>query len=229
MTFLLHLDRPLPEGAQQDIETVVSHVEQLIGVLTSARSSGLDVGKTFAIREIANGLGVDFPVASRVLNTLDNLHEFRQQSKSTPEVVGAISKRLNASRAETLISKADKIIHLIDIYNHDHPFMIISKSERLSYLHENLYQDAEIITNITPIFSEEAQKLIRLVVTHSLVVSIYRRGSRAERLHLAMDAADVIRLRDLCDRAITKANTLKESLVGETWEVQVLNETRSGE
>ena len=40
-----------------------------------------------------------------------------------------------------------------------------------------------------------------------------------------MDAADVLRLRDLCDRAIKKADALKRMLGDDEWSVRVLNET----
>jgi hypothetical protein len=43
------------------------------------------------------------------------------------------------------------------------------------------------------------------------VVTFIRRG-RPEMVHLAMDAADVLKLRKACDRSVVKAKTLKSEL-----------------
>lgn len=43
-----------------------------------------------------------------------------------------------------------------------------------------------------------------------------------------MDAGDVLKLRRACDRAIVKANTLKNSLAGPHWAVRLLRDGGDG-
>jgi hypothetical protein len=228
MAIFLNLERPLPNNAQEDIEAVLDNVQSFVTSLATTTSQRPEYPFGRVIRQVADSLSIDFQTASRLFRALDNLHEFKQELRDTREVVALLEKRLSSERAKKLKGCVDQFSKIIDLYSGDHPFFISSKAERLSYLHENLYQDGEIITDARPVFNEDGSKIIEMVVTHSLVVSAYKGGWHGERVHFAMDAADVLRLRDLCERAIQKAAALKEAMAGCQWEVRVLNESNNG-
>jgi RIO-like serine/threonine protein kinase len=89
--------------------------------------------------------------------------------------------------------------------------VIAYKAQKLTYLRENIYQESEIITEVRPVFDQKAGQILEYLVTHSLIATYFRHG-RYENIHLAMDMADVLKLRRLCDRAILKAKTLQSDL-----------------
>ena len=98
---------------------------------------------------------------------MDNLFDIRQQVNSSSEVVGLLSTRLTDGREKQLITCEFGLAKLIDLYAADHPFLLASKAERLSYLHQNLYQDGDIITDVRPIFDTAGARVVEMIVTHS--------------------------------------------------------------
>jgi hypothetical protein len=86
-----------------------------------------------------------------------------------------------------------------------------SKTLDLSYEHPQLLQNARIITEIRPVFNEDASKIDGAVVSHNLVLQ-YDDLEGNHDLTLAMDEADVFSLIAQCERAVKKAQTAKEQL-----------------
>lgn len=224
MSILQGAERPLPESIQKDVELLIDHIDRLLEILLA----GVDQKPAFSaapiVAAIARDLSLTFTDGNKIFQALDNLYEFRIQLHDTQQVLTHLANRLSEPRAKKLEMSAEKFSQVMNVYSDNHPFLLSSKAEKLTYLHENLYQDAEIITDARPVFTADGGYIVEMVITHSLVLSSYRRGVRSERSHFAMDAADVLRLRDLCDRAIKKANVLKDALGGNKWTVKVLNE-----
>src|SRR5208283_1907830 len=162
---------------------------------------------------------------SRLFSTIENITDINQTIGSIDEVIGFFESRLSQARAQIVVQNRDDLKRLLNLYNAGHPVAISAKAEKLSYLHENVYQDGEIRTDVRPGFDAPGRNVLEMEIFHSLVLSHYSVGLGAQRTHLAMDAVDVQRLRDACDRAITKAAALKGALgEGKPWTVKVLNE-----
>jgi hypothetical protein len=96
-------------------------------------------------------------------------------------------------------------------YERDNAVSLSYKAQRLTYMRENVYQQAEIITDARPVFDEKGQKIVEYIIAHYLVITYFRHG-RVENVHLALDAADVLKLHNVCDRAVIKARALKNEL-----------------
>lgn len=80
------------------------------------------------------------------------------------------------------------------------------KSIELTYDYANLVQSINVITDIRPVFDDAADHVIGAVVSFTLRLT-YENGSNVQSLSLAIDAEDVEKLRDQCDRALKKAET----------------------
>lgn len=90
-------------------------------------------------------------------------------------------------------------------------FQVAAKSSNLAYDFAYLLQYSRVITDVRPVFDEQAEKIEGAVVSHVLRLKYSGRDSE-HSLSVVLDAADVRRLRDECERALVKAKVVKQSL-----------------
>jgi hypothetical protein len=78
----------------------------------------------------------------------------------------------------------------------------------LMYEHENLLQSARVVTDIRPVFSEDANCIDGSVVSHTLRLR-YDSTEGDHSISIAMDEADIRELKRQCERALLKAQTAR--------------------
>jgi hypothetical protein len=225
MAINIQENRPFPESVQRDIGAVIKNADKLVDILEEStdQQPGFSPASLFAT--ISDKLGLTFPEVSRAFSAIENLSSLRSESVGTDAVIALIQRRVNKELVEALVKNKDNLKRVIELYSQSHPVAISIKAEKLSYLHERLYQDAEIITDIRPIFNADGTVVVEMVVTNSLVLSFYTYGSGTERMHFAMDASDVRRLTSICERAARKADALKTTFGGMPWPLKILNDS----
>jgi hypothetical protein len=78
--------------------------------------------------------------------------------------------------------------------------------------HERIFHDARVLTDIRPVFGPDAAKPpIGAVISEMLKVE-YFTATDTKEIFIALDRDDLIRLKSVVDRAITKAESLREFL-----------------
>ncbi|MCC7337871.1 MAG: hypothetical protein IT422_22515 [Pirellulaceae bacterium] len=87
---------------------------------------------------------------------------------------------------------------------------LVTKVMELSYDYANLFRKARIVTDLRPLFDEPGVKVEGGVVTHTLRLS-YQSDDGGHDLSVALDLQDVKKLREQCDRAITKATSIRDA------------------
>lgn len=95
------------------------------------------------------------------------------------------------------------------------PVRLVTKAMELSYDYANLLRKARIITDLRPLFDDEGEKVEGGVVTHTLRIA-YSSDDGGHEVSLALDIKDVEKLHEQCERAIKKANTIKDEFVQST-------------
>ena len=102
------------------------------------------------------------------------------------------------ARRETLITLFDnQCVH------------VAAKALELSYDYANLLQSIRIITDLRPVFDDNALTIQGLVVAQTLRVA-FDTGNDTQTLSIAMDLNDIKHLRKSCDRAIQKADVASD-------------------
>jgi hypothetical protein len=85
---------------------------------------------------------------------------------------------------------------------------LVSITLDLMYEHENLLQSARVITDIRPVFTEDADRIEGSVVSHTLRLR-YDSTEGDHSISIAMDEGNIRELERQCKRAMLKAQTAR--------------------
>jgi len=213
----------LPPSAIKQFKSLLSNIDRLPDILE--RSKGNEPGVTLfqILRVVAGSSSIDYDVLAETIYALENLRHLEAEFGTPGEAFSRVIAAVDRDLAKQLEEKKDNILGAVKIYKDDHPIYISYKAQRLAYLHERIYRDAEIITDVRPVFDSTGEKVLEAVISHTLVVNFGTLG-RSERSHFAMDAGDVLKLRKACDRAISKAKSLQSAFAGSRldWKIHIL-------
>ncbi len=104
---------------------------------------------------------------------------------------------------------ADHVKRLADL----EVIRLSAKALNLAYEHAQLFKRARIMTDIRPVFSDDADTMSGAVVSHTLLLH-YDSAKEDRILSLALDETDIRSLQKQCDRALKKSNTARALLEG---------------
>jgi hypothetical protein len=74
------------------------------------------------------------------------------------------------------------------------------------------------------VFTIKGDDIVDMVIQHKLVITQHDSSHRDLDLHFVMDARDVINLKTACERAIQKAQVLKDAFANSPWATEVLSD-----
>lgn len=105
--------------------------------------------------------------------------------------------------------------YLVDVFSIE-ALEITTKAVNVNIDHEHTFGNARILTDVRPVFrgasaETEAQTPAGALIVHTLKLSYYQNG-QLEDFYIALDTDDVNRLRDVLDRADSKARGLESML-----------------
>jgi hypothetical protein len=201
----------VPKGAAEEIEALLDHSEHLDQFVNAARGRAVALTPSEVIASISKQVGVSTDILRKVFNALENLRNLSEEFGAPEKMLDELILNLDERISTKLNQKKEAIGRAIEEYTRDNAVSLSYKAQRLTYMRENIYQQAEVITDARPVFDEKGEEIVEYLISHYLVVTYFRHG-RAEVVHLAMDAADVLKLRKTCDCAVIKAKALKSEL-----------------
>ncbi len=85
---------------------------------------------------------------------------------------------------------------------------LVSTTLDLMYEYENLLQSVRVVTDIRPVFSEDAKRIEGSVVSHTLRLR-YDSTEGDHSVSIAMDESDIRELETQCKRALLKTQTAR--------------------
>jgi hypothetical protein len=191
---------PLLKVIAEELDPGKSSPER-ISTLFAAKA---DLSQTDALKIVSQVLGF------HGLRTTFGMTPSSLYKAITDSIVGTAAEKWKDEHLENWKKSKDAVIAALDP---SHPFTIIEKRTRLTYEHQNVLYDANILTDVRPIFDETAKDIAQLSITHVIGIE-YSDGTHRHQLFAAMDSTDVAKLKRACDRAQTKEITLKSKLKG---------------
>jgi DNA-binding Lrp family transcriptional regulator len=214
----------LPDTVQNDLLKLVENASDILKFLEETATEKPSVLPERFARPLAERLAISVREARRVLNALQNLELINQETADHEKTFEIIEGRLPAAAREKWIAAKDVIFAILRLLDADHPAVLSEKARRISYLYEHIFVNAEILTDLRPVFTIKGDDIIDMIIQHKLVITQHDSSHRDLDLHFVMDARDVINLKTACERAILKAQVLKDAFANSPWATEVLSD-----
>lgn len=214
----------LPEAVQNDLLKLVENANGILKFLEETRTEKPSVLPERFARPLAEQLAVPFGEARRLLNALQNLQLINQETADYEKTSEIIAGRLPTETREKWIAARDTIFTILRLLDADHPAVLSEKARRISYLYEHIFINAEILTDLRPVFTIKGDGIVDIVIQHKLVITQHDSSHRDLDLHFVMDARDVINLKTACERAIQKAQVLKDAFATSPWTTEIVSD-----
>jgi len=156
----------------------------------------------------------DIDVARSLIEQVISINQFsRQVGTSVQDFIEieirqyADSLELDEELASRMRSALDNLSQFSDLV----VFQRTSKAIELSYDCDNLLQRTRIMTDVRPLFTDDANDIDGAVVSHTLRISYDSAGNDRE-MSLALDESDLRKLISDCERALMKGDTARRKM-----------------
>jgi hypothetical protein len=164
-------------------------------------------------REITQVLGADkSDAANRIMRPLLALQAILRLRRLPPEeAIEAVRHALESASPPWETAQLDRWRQVEPAFKQlltAPAVRLVSITLELMYEHENLLQSARVVTDIRPVFSEDASHIEGSVVSHTLRLR-YDSTEGDHSISVAMDEADIRELKRQCERALLKAQTAR--------------------
>lgn len=208
---------PLPRSLEQ-----LSHDLQLIGGLDAAQVQSVRVSLSATDERIerpeslvvAASETVDLKVAEAIVRQLLQLQNAARRSGYAVEELTEIHAGQLGQHYSESAAELQRLVSGLSILNELSSVRAIARTAKaieLSYDSDNLLQRTRILTDVRPLFADDAQSIDGAIVAHTLRLRYDSAGVDHE-LSLALDNSDLRRLIEDCERALLKEQTAQEKL-----------------
>lgn len=207
----------VPSSGYPAFETLLTLSDKDFDDLVSALRSTPPVSSPSQYAEaVASALGKedDREDIEGIVDVIISLFYVRESARiSTRVVIDETMADIRTSRlpitAENEPLLRERIGTLLEI---EESLGVVAKAVQLWGERERVFQSARIVTDIRPIFTLDTDSDIETaMIIHTLSVE-YREGRSTKTILFALDSEDVPSLRDILDRAESKAKTLSRFL-----------------
>ncbi len=162
--------------------------------------------------QIIAGSDVTSDEAERIAEQAISLHGLMHSSGfEADEIVNALRTAISVS-ATPIPSWDDEFSDLLTRLITTSSVRAVSKAATLAYEHMHLFRSARLVTDVRPVFDEDAVDIDGAIISHDLRLEYFGR-SGSSSLSVTLDTPDLLQLFHQCKRALTKANLTKQILV----------------
>ena len=168
-------------------------------------------------------------IGQSVVRLLLALYGLRRQRSLTPESIleglrdGIGRSDWDEEAASEWKAIEPRVEELLSVEN----LWAVSKALALSYEYANLYESAQIVTDIRPVYNEEASDIQGSIVSYTLRMN-YDDAEGNHTLSIAMDERDIRELMCACERAQKKSQGARTFMEGAQVPTLIAGEDRDG-
>ena len=167
------------------------NVESLVESVSAALPSGLE-----GVVDIV-----------RALNSMN--HVRLGADRSVEDFVQAIARSLE-SQFQGQFDKSN-LLHKISSLLKAQALLISARASDLQHDFDRVFASAKIVSDVRTVFDQSGDKIQGCLVVHNLNIT-YAHENTLKSFYVAMDSADIAKLRTVLDRADVKSSALKTSV-----------------
>lgn len=135
----------------------------------------------------------------------------REVAISAEEVLEGVYNGLrtlpeNVRWTEEELAKWDKVATAIKPLLDCEAVLTVTKFLELSYDYCRIWRNGKVLTDIRPVFNKDGTKINGVVVSYTLRVN-FDDAEGCHNVTYALDEADILKLKEECERALIKAKT----------------------
>ena len=223
----------IPESGLEGLNVLIGLGPEKVNTLCETAK---DLPLTLNMKSLTNRLSSQLDIEPRsvsrlVMGALMPLNHLRVSLKlETRDFLKLISNTLEKDapekwRSENLPGWKAVEGPITPLFEKDNFFSVTSKSYQLLVNRPNPVQDVKILSELRPIYSEDATSIKAFVLSKTLVVE-YLEGDSKKSIFLSMDMDDLRSLAVEVDRAKLKRDTVSEEVFG--WGVDLLTYGQQG-
>jgi hypothetical protein len=208
----------IPKPHQTGLEKLLALGEEQANALFAAleKAEPMLLPKNLEEQIAPQVAGIPLEDLRQILRVALGLH---QASAATgmlrEEFAEEICKAIEQSKLEDAKLISDKRdvfkLRVLRLLTFDVSLGVTSKALDVMTEHERILCGARVMTDVRPVFTKAAEKPAAALVVHTLKVSYHQDGEHRD-FYVAMDEADVRRMKALLERAEIKAQSLKAVL-----------------
>jgi len=152
--------------------------------------------------------------AANIANALRSLYLIKARSEcSLTDLVELLVGAMQMTGGDLALSESEKppykekLTWLLSIDSLERS----TKVEQLRSDHQNVLEDAKIVTDLRPVFNNPGERPVGAIIAHTLKIVTHEFGEHKE-LYFALDNDDILVLKRIAERALEKSNSLKDLL-----------------
>lgn len=206
------------------IEVPQRHTEALRFLAMADEDTAKQIQNTLLVAEnctsvsaleaaLSNINGISRQNAENLVASLLSLDSLRISHKySSDDLAAAVSEArqldLEAPDKKNLSSRLSWALEQVAVRE-------IAKAADLAGERPNTYHTGRILTDIRPLFGDEAKEPLQAaVINQTLRIEYFNQRGELESIFIALSDADIADLMRIANRALVKSSTLREFLVG---------------
>lgn len=149
--------------------------------------------------------------AAAIVTSMRSLYLIKAMAETaTPDLVAMLMTAMQMTGGNVALSEsekpafAEKLTRLLSISSIERS----GKIEQLKADHQNIFEDAKILTDLRPVFDKPGEKPVGAIIAHTLKIVTHDSGEHKE-LYVSLDSEDILTLKRTAERALEKMASLK--------------------
>lgn len=171
-----------------------------------------EIATTFAAQ-----YGVETEAAKRIIWMLQNMYSSRvQMGASANDFAEGLARAANAVDSSSYKAPSHEVASskdfLRDVLSLDTTLGIVSRGMSILLEQERLFSECRVFSDVRPVFDADLGAApSAAVIVHKLKID-YQQDDENKSFFVSLDATDLMRLRDVVERAIKKDAGLRHSM-----------------
>ena len=223
----------IPPQAYQDLADLAELSDKLKAAQDALPSD--PNSKESTVDAVAQALELDSSQLKRALRGLSSLTALMRGTKLAPaDLFDAVTESIpanapgewKAAHFEKWQKAKDAIVNAISRSANNEFLNAQIKTRELTYLHDNIFGNCRLLTEVRPVFNVSGDKIVNSVLTTSLVVKYTDHAQDQKQITFAMDLNDLVELRSQCERALRKVAATEQMFNDATLKLTVAGESK---
>src|SRR5271166_1756280 len=204
----------IPEGFKPSLARIAAMPEAEVAELHRALSSAVPaINIQTIVAHVRNAIHKDFPDLADIVQTLSNMNNARVGADfSARDFARDVAEQFGSGKVK--LPGADTLERKLGLLLEVDALVLSAKAFDIQHEYDKLFIAARILSDARTVFNQAGTDPVGTMIVHNLNIK-YSENGQFKEVFIALDDADLLKLRRVLDRAETKTAAL-EKLIEKT-------------